>query len=174
MQAVGILEGLGYRNLVNVQDGILGWIAADAPVVGGDSAITGAKLIDVYNRAAFDVMIVDVREKDEFAAGHIPSAINVPLSTLTPAVAHEILPTAGRVLYIHCQGGYRSAKFIAQLKDFGYSNFINISDGIQGWIDAGGAIVTESARKQPRTELDMALAAMGLAALPTIRHPLFL
>ncbi len=53
-----------------------------------------------------DVQVVDVREPDEFAAGHLPGAINVPLSGFD--VAH--LPDAGgRKLVLNCLGGKRSA-----------------------------------------------------------------
>jgi rhodanese-related sulfurtransferase len=54
---------------------------------------------------ANQVVIVDVREPDEFAAGHIPGAINMPLSTFLPAAlpAHP-----GKVVVLNCQGGKRS------------------------------------------------------------------
>lgn len=52
-----------------------------------------------------DALVVDVREVDEFAAGHIPGAINMPLSTFQPSK----LPHAqGKMLVLNCLGGKRS------------------------------------------------------------------
>ena len=50
-------------------------------------------------------VVVDVREVDEFAAGHIPGAINMPLSDFQPST----LPHDGRRLILNCLGGKRSA-----------------------------------------------------------------
>ena len=51
-------------------------------------------------------VVVDVREVDEFAAGHIPGAINMPLSTFQPSR----LPDPGdKKLVLNCMGGKRSA-----------------------------------------------------------------
>jgi len=51
-------------------------------------------------------LVVDVREADEFASGHIPGAVNMPLSGFQPSR----LPSAqGRTLVLNCLGGKRSA-----------------------------------------------------------------
>lgn len=54
-----------------------------------------------------EALVVDVREVDEFAAGHIPGAVNMPLSTFQPS---RLPDPAGKVLVLNCQGGVRSAK----------------------------------------------------------------
>ena len=55
---------------------------------------------------ANQALVVDVREADEFAAGHIPGAVNMPLSQFQPSR----LPDAeGRKLVLNCLGGKRSA-----------------------------------------------------------------
>ena len=66
-------------------------------------------------------LLVDVREPEEFAAGHIPGAINVPLSTLGGAD----LP-ADRPLFLYCLRGSRSARVAAILKRRGYSRVRSI------------------------------------------------
>ena len=53
-----------------------------------------------------DAVVVDVREVDEFAAGHIPGAVNMPLSTFQPS---RLPDTAGKRLILTCLGGKRSA-----------------------------------------------------------------
>lgn len=55
---------------------------------------------------AGDAVVVDVREVDEFAAGHIPGAINIPLSTFQPS---KLPDTGGKKLVLTCLGGKRSA-----------------------------------------------------------------
>lgn len=64
-----------------------------------------AQELDAMLRAG-EALVVDVREADEFASGHIPGAINMPLSTFQPSR----LPAApGRKLVLNCLGGKRSA-----------------------------------------------------------------
>jgi rhodanese-related sulfurtransferase len=64
-----------------------------------------AQELDALLRAG-EALVVDVREVDEFAAGHIPGAINMPLSTFQPSK----LPQAeGKTLVLTCLGGKRSA-----------------------------------------------------------------
>lgn len=55
---------------------------------------------------AGEAMVVDVREADEFAAGHIPGAINMPLSTFQ---ASKLPQAEGKRLVLNCLGGKRSA-----------------------------------------------------------------
>lgn len=70
----------------------------------GHLEVTAPEL-DAMLRAGHAV-VVDVREIDEFAAGHIPGAINMPLSTFQPSK----LPHAGsKKLVLNCLGGKRSA-----------------------------------------------------------------
>ncbi len=55
---------------------------------------------------AGEALVVDVREPDEFAAGHIPGAVNVPLSTFQ---ASRLPDAQGRQIVLNCLGGKRSA-----------------------------------------------------------------
>lgn len=54
---------------------------------------------------AGDALVVDVREVDEFAAGHIPGSINMPLSTFQPS---RLPDAGGKKLVLTCLGGKRS------------------------------------------------------------------
>lgn len=70
----------------------------------------GVEALDAMLRAG-EALVIDVREADEFAAGHIPGALNVPLSTFQPSR----LPTGdGRKLVLNCLGGKRSAMALDQ------------------------------------------------------------
>lgn len=84
------------------------------------------KSIDSYVSEAKQqgARIVDVREADEFARGHIPGAVNVPLSTLESIV--DALPDQSETLYVYCLSGARSSRACAALKSMGYTDVANI------------------------------------------------
>ncbi len=81
--------------------------------------------------------IVDVREPHEYAAGHIPGAINLPLSRFSPAQ----LPK-GKPLVLVCQAGGRSAKALRQALDAGVSDISHYTPGTGGWRAQGGALAS--------------------------------
>lgn len=76
------------------------------------------------------VLLVDVREPHEFKAGHIPSAVNIPLSQLNSRIK-EISPKNEVLLY--CRSGMRSKQAGKILKKHGYSNLAHLRGGITAW-----------------------------------------
>ena len=64
-----------------------------------------ARKLDEMLRAG-EAIVIDVREADEFAAGHIPGALNIPLSTFQPS---QLPLDSGKTLILNCLGGKRSA-----------------------------------------------------------------
>jgi rhodanese-related sulfurtransferase len=78
----------------------------------------------VAEAAERDIMIIDVREANEFARGHIPGAVNVPLSALGGIA--KVAPDKTGTLYVHCLSGGRSSRACVQLKAMGYTNAVNI------------------------------------------------
>lgn len=80
-----------------------------------------------------DLQIIDVREPFEYEIGRIPNTRLIPLGQVVERSV-EIDPT--RTTVVHCKGGVRSAKAIAQLKDSGFSGrLINLKGGIGAWSD---------------------------------------
>lgn len=77
-----------------------------------------------------DVLIVDVREIDEFSDGHIPDAINVPLNEIEQNA--EVMLPKDKILYVYCRSGQRSAAAVRMLKELGYEKVMNIG-GITAW-----------------------------------------
>jgi len=77
---------------------------------------------------------VDVREADEFAAGHMPGVENIPLSEL--ALEWPRVSQASKV-YLSCQAGRRSRMAAMTLDRLGISGVVNVSGGFQGWLNAG-------------------------------------
>lgn len=79
-------------------------------------------------------LVVDVREPHEFAAGHIPGAINLPLSGFTPAA---LPPADGRKLVLNCAAGGRSARALAACEAARTSVDGHLAGGIGAWAAAG-------------------------------------
>ena len=84
-------------------------------------------------------LVIDVRETDEFAAGHVPTAISIPLSTVQDRV--DEFRHQGTV-YVICQVGGRSMRACQYLADFDINNLVNIAGGTTGWIALGNDVIT--------------------------------
>ncbi|MBS1201011.1 MAG: molybdopterin biosynthesis protein MoeB [Proteobacteria bacterium] len=97
------------------------------------------------------VPIIDVREPDEFAEGHIPGAVNIPRGLLEfevdghPAVAYrtaEELSHRERPVVLYCLSGGRSALAAAALQTLGFVSPLSLAGGILNWEDAGQPMAT--------------------------------
>ena len=86
-----------------------------------------------------DAQVLDVREDDEWEAGHLPGALHVPLAQVPQRLAE--LP-AGQ-LHVVCRGGGRSQRAAEWLQGHGY-DAVNVEGGMQAWAASGGAMVSEN------------------------------
>ena len=68
--------------------------------------------------------LIDVRKEDEYAAGHIPASINIPLSKIESAQGE--ITDLDTPLFVYCRSGNRSGQAVAWLKQAGYSKVQNI------------------------------------------------
>jgi rhodanese-related sulfurtransferase len=82
------------------------------------------------------VAVVDVREPHEFASGHIPGAINLPMSRFAP----ERLP-AGKPVVLICLSGGRSGSALRQAHGAGATEVRHYPRGMNGWRARGGPVV---------------------------------
>ena len=76
-------------------------------------------------------IILDVRRPDEFAAGHIPGAINVANETIGTAEIPE-LPDKNQLIMVYCRSGRRSKEAAEKLVKLGYTNIVEFG-GILDW-----------------------------------------
>ena len=68
--------------------------------------------------------LIDVREEDEYAEGHIPASINIPLSKIEST--QDKITDLDTPLFVYCRSGNRSGQAVAWLKQAGYSKVKNI------------------------------------------------
>jgi rhodanese-related sulfurtransferase len=87
-----------------------------------------------------DAFLLDVREPDEWAAGHPPGAYHLPMMEI-PARTGEV-PT-DRDVVVLCRVGARSAQVVAFLRHRGWENVRNLDGGLQAWAAAGRELVGE-------------------------------
>ena len=83
-------------------------------------------------------IILDVRRPDEFAAGHIPNAINVPNESIGTDEIPE-LPNKDQLIMVYCRSGRRSKEAAEKLVKLGYTNIVEFG----GILDWKGEIVTD-------------------------------
>lgn len=86
-----------------------------------------------------DAYLIDVREHDEWQAGHAPDAVHLPLSELIGRV--EEVP-ADRDVYVICKVGGRSQQAVQYLNQSGRTT-VNVSGGMLAWHAAGRPMVSE-------------------------------
>ncbi len=87
-----------------------------------------------------EAWLLDVREDDEWAAGHAPQANHIPLGELGARTAE--IPQDSQV-YVICRSGGRSARAAEALNGAGWQA-INVAGGMQDWAAAGRAMIADS------------------------------
>lgn len=78
-----------------------------------------------------EIILLDVRTKEEHLEQHIPNSIHIPLQSL-PSIAMVELPDKNIQIFVYCRSGGRSAKAVKELMELGYKNVYNIG-GIMDW-----------------------------------------
>jgi rhodanese-related sulfurtransferase len=113
-----------------IQGGAPGSLASGR--IGSRKTITVAQLAE-----RTETPLIDVRERSEFASGHVPGAVNLPMSEIGDLL-HELPDGAFDVI---CQLGGRSARVVEALEARGY-DATNVEGGTAEWIAEGRAIET--------------------------------
>lgn len=100
---------------------------------GGNSVSPGEATL-LINRE--NAIVIDVRETDEFAAGHLPSARSVPASKLQER-AGELEAYKAQPVIVTCASGMRSSRACSDLKKLGFERLYNLAGGVDAWVGAG-------------------------------------
>ncbi len=95
--------------------------------------------VDTAKNKLPNLIVLDVREADEFAAGSLPGAINIPRGVLEFKItAHpEFQDNQDKDILVYCQSGGRSALATDTLKQLGYNHAVSMAGGFKAWIDSG-------------------------------------
>lgn len=79
-----------------------------------------------------DVIILDVREQEEYDSGHIPGAVLLPVGTISEETAAAVIPEKDSVVLVYCRSGNRSKTASAALAELGYTGVYEFG-GINTW-----------------------------------------
>lgn len=93
---------------------------------------------DVKRRVAAGekLLLIDVREDNEWEKGHLPNAVHLGRGIIERDIEQRI-PDTGAKLVLYCGGGFRSALVAENLQKMGYTNVESMDGGWKGWLDAG-------------------------------------
>jgi rhodanese-related sulfurtransferase len=83
-----------------------------------------------------DWVLIDVREQDEYRAGHLPGAIGCGRGILEYHIA-DLVPDTGKEIVLYCRGGHRSALSADSLREMGYTNVHSMRGGFREWAGKG-------------------------------------
>jgi rhodanese-related sulfurtransferase len=101
-----------------------------------DFETVSCKTLATKQNVGENVVVLDVREPDEFKAGHIEGAVNIPIRTLAKNLdklpADKATPIA-----VVCKSGVRAAYATMSLKMLGYGNVKDVAGGMMGWEKEG-------------------------------------
>ncbi len=93
-------------------------------------------------QASGDLHLIDVREDNEWEAGHLPAALHLGRGVIERDIEQHF-PDFDTELILYCGGGYRSALTAESLQKMGYTNVISMDGGFRGWTDAGLPVMGE-------------------------------
>ena len=133
------MQGVCTLSLIGL-DRLAGYFSAGA-VPNAASRGTTLGTIDQITPEEFrnttDITVIDVRNASEWNAGHLPSAIHIPLGHLADRIAEV---PADRKVVVHCQGGSRSAIAASLLKKLGREDVANLSGGYRALVASSGTV----------------------------------
>lgn len=105
-----------------------------------EQQVEQAPIADVPSSFDESVVLLDVREDDEWQRGHVPGARHIPMGQIPTRLA-ELDPNA--TLFVVCHVGGRSQRVAQYLAGHGYAPR-NVVGGMQAWASAGRPVVTDS------------------------------
>ena len=125
------------------------------------------------------LVLVDVRDPEEYRSGHIPGSLSLPLAYLNPVGLAAMTgdERLGRIepLYVVCKTGYRSEQAVRKLAADGLENVIMIEGGTDRWQSDGLPIrrCAPALNLQRQVQLALGLILVMAIALGALAHPGF-
>ncbi|NMM37158.1 MAG: rhodanese-like domain-containing protein [Glaciimonas sp.] len=126
-------------------------LAVSVAAVSATLAVAGTlpTTVDVKQGAALQsrgALLIDVREANEYAEGHVPGSTLIPLGQLQQRLS-EIAAHKNQPVAVICRSGSRSAKAVKLLEQAGFSAAVNVEGGMNAWQKAGLLVVTGAASR---------------------------
>jgi len=142
MIAASMLRHVGFEDVSDLIGGYGAWSSAGLPVARDGT--TPERVAEVTPAAAADLVragapLIDVREEEEWSAGHVPDAVLIPMSQVEARMGE--LPT-GEPAVIVCRSGGRSNTIVQLLASFGVKA-VNLAGGMRAWEAAGLPVVAD-------------------------------
>jgi rhodanese-related sulfurtransferase len=102
------------------------------------TAVRETDVADVKQRleSGEKFLLVDVREDNEWAKGHLPGAVHMGRGIIERDIETQVPETATKII-LYCGGGFRSALVADNLQKMGYTNVESMDGGWRGWVEAG-------------------------------------
>jgi rhodanese-related sulfurtransferase len=125
------MDNIALVSIALVSGAMLLW-----PLVSG--RVTGAREVGSLEATRLinqDALVLDVRENQEFAAGHVPRARHIPLGQLASRLP-ELEKFKGRPVVVVCRSGARSGRACAILRKNGFGQVYNLGGGMTAWEQA--------------------------------------
>ena len=113
--------------------GVILFLLAVGPIsqrMYGIRNANAAQTVQLLNRE--NGVVVDVCEPKEFSAGHVPNAINLPLSSLKDRL-RDLEKHKNKPIIVSCRSGNRSLKGAVILRKHGFATVYNLAGGLQAW-----------------------------------------
>lgn len=113
--------------------GVILFLLASGPIsqrMHGIKTANAAQAVQLLNRE--NGVVIDVSEPKEFNAGHIPNAVNLPMSSLKDRLK-DLEKHKDKPIIVNCRSGNRSLKGAVMLRKHGFATVYNLAGGLQGW-----------------------------------------
>jgi rhodanese-related sulfurtransferase len=124
-------QNMMWAGLAVVSGGMLLWTSLRG---SGGSNLSPLQATLMINRE--DALVVDVREPNEFAAGHLPNARHIPLNAMGKRIG-ELDKYKDKPLIVVCHSGSRSGSACSALRKSGFEKVFNLAGGMASWEHAG-------------------------------------
>lgn len=119
---------------------VLAIVLVSAAATGQLQAADGVDVVQAQAMNKEGALLLDVREPDEFSAGHAPNAKLIPLGQLG-ARLQELAEYKDKPIVVICRSGRRSGIAVGQLQAAGFTQARNVLGGIQAWEKNGLEVV---------------------------------
>jgi rhodanese-related sulfurtransferase len=111
----------------------------EAVVDDAKSRTREVTVAETQDRMRTGAKLIDVREDNEFEAGHAAGAAHMGRGIIERDIV-QTFPEKDTELILYCGGGYRSALSADMLQRMGYTNVWSMAGGWKAWKDSGGAV----------------------------------